>query len=611
MCGIGGGIGRPGDGIVGAVSSACLAAHARRGPDHQRGEVIAVGGWQAHLTHNRLTVVDLSSGGHQPMRRDPGGQWLCYNGEIYNYVELRRELESMGLVFQSASDSEVLLAAWQAWGPDSLDRCNGMFAFAIVDPAKAQVTLVRDRFGVKPLHYVLTPDRLLFSSTPGPLAAAVGGEPDLTYLSRGARYGTWDDDTGRSPFARVRSLPAGHLLSISLGQGPLLGEPRAWYRLADRVRDLVPTLASLTAEDAIAATRQQLDEAVRLRLRADVPVAVSLSGGVDSATVAAMARARHGTLRGFSFGHPDQPGTEGPVIGRLARHLDLEVDWVWPTDAVMAEDFWACLEAQDAPFAGGSVVAQHAVFRAVRRAGVKVLLGGQGGDEAFMGYRKYLVWRWLSAMRSGDVRATVGSGVDLACGLAAQATQWRTYLAAARRYRPGGAVGSLLALPAAAPTSWKAPEVPGLAAHQVADAVSGGLPTLLRYEDRNSMGNSVESRLPFLDYRLVEWAMAAPVGVKLRAGYGKWVLRQVANGLLPAEVGRTRGKRGFDVRVDRWLAAGLGERIRTRLSEARPRLRAFLPDRLRVERDFSDAALATTSQRMTDAITALWLARWT
>lgn len=609
MCGVGGGIGRPGDETVARVSAACLVAHATRGPDHRASRTLAVGAWEAQLAHNRLTVLDLTSGGNQPMQRESSGAWICYNGEIYNYLELRAELEALGQVFHSTSDTEVLLAAWQVWGPAALERCNGMFALALLDPARRTLTLVRDRFGVKPLHYVLTPHRLLFSSTAQPLADAVGRDPDLAYLARGAQFGTWEDDTGRSPYARVRSLPGGHLLTLELGEGPLSAEPLPWYRLAERVRDLTPALAGMSAGDAVAGARSRLEDAVRLRLRADVPVAVSLSGGLDSATVTALACANHGGIRGFSFGHPDRHETEGPVIVRLARHLGVQVEWVWPTPAQMAEHFWACLDAQDAPFAGGSIVAQYAVFRAVRAEGVKVLLGGQGGDETFMGYRKYLAWRWLDAARAGRLGEALSSGADLARGLLSQRLQWRTYLAAARRYQSRGDTGSGLRLPPVEPPGRRAAGVPGLSGYQVADAISGGLPTLLRYEDRNSMGNSVESRLPYLDYRLVEWAMAAPADVKLRAGYGKWMLRQVAGPLLPAEVAMTRAKRGFDVHLGTWLSAGLGERLRSALSDAGPGLREVLPATLDIRREFSDVALAGPGRRMTDAITALWLAR--
>jgi len=606
MCGIGGGIGRREDPIIARAVSLCLDLNAHRGPDHRAERQVSAGTWNAWFAHNRLAIVDLTPGGNQPMT--DGTAWISYNGEIYNYIELRRELEATGSRFHSTSDTEVLLAAWNMWGEGCLDRLNGFFAFALLDLARRQLVLVRDRFGVKPLHYHATPERVLFASTATPLARLVGTEPDLGYLARGVRFGAWDDDSSASPYRQVRAVPAGHLAVADLGADSLNLTVRPWYRLAERVSNLVPVLAALSPEAAVTRARELLTDAVRLRLRADVPVAVSLSGGVDSATISALARREEGRLLGFSYGHPDRAETEGPVIAAIAESLGMDVEYVWPGAAAMADMFWECLDAQDAPFAGASVVAQFAVFRAVRQAKVKVLLGGQGGDEVFMGYRKYLAWQWLAAVKAGHPVNAVSTGVDLARGLWAQRSQWRTYVAAARRYR-GGDSGTLLRLPEVPSPEHSASGVPGLAARQVADIRSGGLPTLLRYEDRNSMDNSVESRLPFLDYRLVEWGIAAPAQTKLRNGLGKWMLRQVAADTLPAVVTTTREKRGFDVDVGEWLASGLGDRIRAELERHRSAIAEVLPAAVGIGSAFSNAALSASPRRLSDAITALWLAR--
>jgi len=256
-----------------------------------------------------------------------------------------------------------------------------------------------------------------------------------------------------------------------------------------------------------------------------------------------------------------------------------------------------------------SVVAQSAVFRAVHAAGVKVLLGGQGGDEIFMGYRKYLAWRWLAQVRGARVGAAVQSGVDLGRALWAQRRQWRTYLGAARRFRAGGG-GDSLFHPAETPAApYAAPSGMGLEGRQVADITTGGLPTLLRYEDRNSMGHSVESRLPYLDYRLVEWAIAAPVSTKLSRGYGKWMLRQVARDRLPADIVDARGKRGFDVRLDTWIGAGLGREIRAELGATWGRIRDHFSPDVRPDEAFADRALLGAPRRFADAVLALWLGR--
>ncbi len=608
MCGIGGGIAKWDDAVLARFSLQCLEAHARRGPDHRAERPFRAGEWQVRLAHNRLTILDLTPSGHQPMAGADGALQITFNGEIYNYVELRAELEAAGRQFRSTSDTEVLLAACAVWGSGAFERCNGMFAMAVLDIPGRRLLLVRDRFGVKPLYYHLSPTRLLFASTPRVIADVVGRSPDATYLGRGARFGLFDDDSSRSQYALVRAVRPGSFISIGLGEPVLTSEEQDYYHLADRVSALIPGLSMLDRKTAVAECRTRLDDAVAVRLRADVPVALSLSGGVDSATIAALAGARHPAIVGFSYGHPDRADTEGPAVARTVAKAKIGIEYVMPTTEEMIRLFWECLEAQDAPFTTGAIVAQYAVFRAVRTAGVKVLLGGQGGDEVFMGYRKYLAWRCLDDVRRGAPRA-LGSGWDLARALWAERGQRRVYFRAARRLGRHGASDSLLRFPAPDRSPYEAPAALGLRGRQIADMSTGGLPTLLRYEDRSSMGNSVESRLPFLDYRLAEWAIAAPVQTKLGAGYGKWMLRQVARDRVPADVLDARSKRGFDVRIEEWIAGGLGAEIRAELAGRWDAITEFLAPGTRCEEAFADWPLAAAPSRFADAVAALWIAR--
>ena len=607
MCGIGGALGRPGDGSIARFGATCLDANARRGPDHRAERALRVGEWEVSLAHNRLAILDLTPGGHQPMEGSDGDLVITYNGEIYNHGELRETLRAQGHVFRSTSDTEVLLAAYRQWGTAAFERCNGMFALALLDRPRRELLLVRDRFGVKPLHYHLSATRVLFASTATPIATVVGREPDREYLARSAHYAVFEDDSDRTQYRNVRAVRPGHLMRIRLDGPSLSSSESMFYSLEDRVRTLSAAPAP-PRDGAIAECRQRLTDAVRLRLMADVPVAVSLSGGIDSATLCALASTIHPGLIGFTYGRPDRAETEGPVAAQIAESLGLRIHWVWPDARDLAELFWDCLDAQDAPFTTGSIVAQYAVYREVRRAGVKVLLGGQGGDEAFMGYRKYLVWRWTEVLRQRRLGESVRAMTDVSRALWAQRSQWRTYLSAARRYAGRGSGGRLLGA-AAAPSPYH--EVPGLglAGRQIQDITAGGLPTMLRYEDRNSMGNSVESRLPYLDYRLMEWAVALPVDLKLREGFGKWILRQVAPARLPTELVQSRAKRGFDVSVADWMAQGLGRRIRDELARTWRRSAEFFRPGVDPERDFADRFLATDGGRFADAVAALWIGR--
>lgn len=608
MCGIGGAVGRSGEVALARFSSACLAANAHRGPDHEAECPYQVGSWEVRLAHSRLAILDLSPSGNQPKAGQDGAVHVTYNGEIYNYIEIRAELEALGHRFHSTSDTEVLLVAYSVWGLKAFERCNGMFALALLDQRARRLHLVRDRFGVKPLFYHLAETRLLFASTPGVIASVVGRTPDFTYLGRGARFGLFDDASARSQYAEVRAVRPGSIVTIRLDDGALRSEEQDFYRLSERVSAGVDALTGLERTAAVAECRARLDDAIALRLRADVTVALSLSGGVDSATIAALAAVRHPGIVGFTYGHPDRPETEGPAVARTVAQTGIGVQYVMPTTADMIRMFWECLEAQDAPFTTGAIVAQYAVFRAVRAAGVKVLLGGQGGDEVFMGYRKYLAWRWLADVRRA-APAALGSGWDLARALWAERGQGRTYLRAARRFGKRGSRDSVLQLPVPAGAPYSPAQGLGLRGRQVADMTTGGLPTLLRYEDRSSMDHSVESRLPFLDYRLAEWAIAAPVRTKLAFGYGKWMLRQVGQGMVPAEILSARSKRGFDVRIGDWIAEGLGGQIRAELGPNWKLLAEYLPAGARCDELFSDRALAEAPARFADAVTCLWVGR--
>jgi len=609
MCGIGGAIGRREDTTTAGFVAACLDLNARRGPDHREARALDSQDWRIHLAHNRLTILDLSPAGHQPMAGDRGSLWITYNGEIYNHRELRTELTRLGHSFTSTSDTEVLLTAYLAWGIECLPRLNGMFAFGLLDLHGRRLLLVRDRLGVKPLHYHIAPGRLLFGSTATPLAQVVGREPDTGFLARSARFGLFDDSSARSQFRHISALRPGHALIVPLDASNLQGTQVEYYSLESRVRALVPVLADLRAEDALEQCRALLVDAVNLRLTADVPVAVSLSGGLDSATLSALATESHPGLVGFTFGHPDRSETEGPMAARIAAGIGMRIEYVWPATTAMPQSFWDCLQAQDAPFLNGSTVAQYALFQAVRAAGVKVLLGGQGGDETFMGYRKYLAWRFLAAVRSRRPLEAVRSASGLALAMWAQRAQWRTYQQAGRRHLGGGAQDSLLAI-REEPGAPFGP-LPGLGLHgrQIADTTTGGLPTLLRYEDRNSMENSVESRLPFLDYRLAEWAIAIPTSLKLRNGYGKWLLRQVAPERLPSELVTARAKRGFDVASGDWISLGLGAQIRGELQRTWRRAKEYFTPGITLERQFSDTALSQAPRRFADAVAALWIGR--
>ncbi len=606
-------------GIAGAISSVwcenarktvqeIVASQYRRGPDHQAVESFRGARTQVTLGHNRLSIIDLSTQANQPMWDADHRCCLVYNGEVYNYIELRAELSRLGHRFFSRSDSEVILEAFKQWGMDALNRFNGMFAFALYDTSTETLYLVRDRFGIKPLFYYRNQNTLFFASTGKAIAACEGLEPNLDYAARGLSYGIYDDDTDFSPYEGLKALQPGHLLQIAATpHGDLSLELRCYYDLKTRVCMLRETLSGKSPAELTQLVKERLEDAVAVRLRSDVPMGISLSGGLDSATLAGLLAHRHDDIVGFSFGNQNEPTSEGPLVKELSDRTGIEVQFIWPQSADFIQDFWDALEAQDAPFAGPSIIAQYMVFKAASARGVKVLLGGQGADELFMGYRKFQLFRFLELTHRRDYLGALGAALGMFSMIMSESHKVLDYLKHLDRYRSRRRHSGVLRLPSSSRLSIGYDPYSPLSERQLEDVTRFSLPTLLRYEDRNSMGNSVESRLPFLDYRLAELALALPSVVKVHKGYGKWIVRQAADGLVLDRIRLARYKRHFDVDLRHWIENGLGESIRARLREAAGKTRDLLVRGVEVDEVWSNVQLTGRSSAFAEAVTLIWL----
>lgn len=581
-----------------------------RGPDGSRQQTLVCHGWHLKLVHTRLAIIDLEERSNQPMTDRRDRSVIIYNGELYNYRELRQEMTAPDTGFRTRGDTEVLLEAWSKWGLDALPRFNGMFAFSVFDKEAAELTLVRDRFGVKPLVWGRLPDGgFIFSSSVAAVAKLVGDEPDLEYCARGCFYGAFERDDHHTPFRNVRNVAAGGYLRVKLRPSGIQIEEGRWYDLDSAVQQRVAVLSGLPHVALTATCHDLLASAVEVRLRSDVAVGCSLSGGLDSCAIAAMARRPGTRLRAFNFGHPDSPGSEGPVVQGFSRALGIETEYIWPVPGPtrVRDSIERTLRAQEAPFTTLSIVAQQEVFSAVRVAGVKVLLGGQGGDEAFAGYRKFALVALREAAAHKHPVAAAAALCSLGVMLLAEAGKVQTYAAMIPRYfgSPAPRAG-LLDLPATSERLLGGASQ-GLRSRQVLDVLRWSLPTLLRYEDRNGMANGVESRLPFLDYRLMETALALPAAMKIRRGYAKWALREAVKDLVPDPIRLQRAKRGFDVAQD-WVTQGLGDFLRESLSADSP-ARAYLRPGKAVGATLSDQALSRHPRLLAEALTALWLTR--
>jgi len=609
MCGIAGVVSPSRAEAQGAVD--VLARHiARRGPD-SAGQVLLGGeGRHVALAHARLAIIDLSAHANQPMTDAASGWTLVYNGEIYNYVEIRRELEQLGEAFHTASDTEVLLKCWARWGVDGLSRLNGMFAFAAHDARTGDLWLVRDRFGVKPLLWSRRADGgFAFASSAAGVAAVTAAGIDEAYCARGLRYQVFDGDDEATAHAGVRAVPAGGWMRWRGDDASAAPEAGRWYRLQDAVSARIAALAGSSDDDLVAQCAALLEDAVQLRLRSDVPVAVSLSGGLDSSSIASLASRRIRHLRGFSYGDASAPMSEGPVVAGFSRATGVQTQFIWPAHdaralATLLDD---TLAHQEAPFSSLSVLAQNEVYRTVRASGYKVLLGGQGGDEAFAGYRKFFIVALREALARRDAVGALRFCWSLGRMLLSEASQASAYWHALGRYRKQPDFSFAL-------FAWRTPDVNlwgeaagSLSDRQIQDVQRYSIPTLLRYEDRNSMGHAVESRLPFMDYRLVELALALPARLKVANGFGKWALRRATAGVVPDDIRLCRKKRGFDVTQD-WIGAGLGDALRERIAARRDRLAPHLRPGVDPVARLGDDAMRAAPRLLDEALMLAWIA---
>ena len=520
---------------------------AHRGPDGRDVLVDA----NACLGHLRLAIIDLSDAGLQPMERN--GLHLLHNGEIYNYLEVRDELRGRGHRFSTGTDSEVILAAYREWGERCVEHFNGMWAFVIWDAESRTFFASRDRLGVKPFYYRHAGARFEFASEPWLLStgrANIG--PVRDYLEQG--YLDQGDETF---FEGVLRLPPGHSLRFDRHG---LRRWRYWS-----LEDSAPP------SDAVAAVRETVLDAVRLQLRSDVPVGTCLSGGIDSSSIAVAVAAQGHEHQKTVTAYFDDPGfDERPFARAVVERTGAEAHWVTFDDDDLVDNLPSIVEAQGEPFGSTSICAGWYVMREAKRAGLTVMLDGQGGDEVFAGYRASFGYRIADLLRTGRVIeairelrsfALVHGPRWSAVALATPHVPERARLAARGRVRGSAAlVAPALGDVTTTHASGNGAVFPDRLRQQLHVLLTRrGLPELLRYEDRNSMAHSLEARVPLLDHRLVELAFSLPGDELIRGGETKSVLRRALSDLLPPAVAARRDKLGFVTPERRFLRGALGE----------------------------------------------------
>jgi asparagine synthase (glutamine-hydrolysing) len=573
MCGLFGSIGF-------APDRARIDIVAHRGPDGSGWLERASPGGPVALGHRRLAIIDVSDAGLQPMP-DPSGRYqLVFNGELYNYLELRDVLKAKGEVFHTDSDSEVLLRAYMVWGEACLDRFLGMFAFLIWDDREKRLFAARDRFGIKPLYYVATGEGVAFASEIKQLLGLAGGSTHMNvarvydFLASGI-----SDHTGETMFEGVNQLRGGECVTIDASRswtGHI--EPRRWYALLDPQDRL-----SVSEREAGRRFRDLFTDAVRIHLRSDVPVGSCLSGGLDSSSIVSlmseMLAGEGARVNTVSACYAEKSVDEKPFMEEVVAKTGAIPHYIFPR----AEDVFARAADitwhQDEPFGSTSIFAQWCVFEEARRQGIKVMLDGQGADEQLAGYHTGFHYymadlarrgRWLMLIRTMGERRMMHDAsiaeqiqrfvipllpVQLANMLRRQQQaivhhDWLGSDMLRSQQQRAGAFqlsADLLGLP----------PVTDIATLCYTMTYGSNLQMLLHWEDRNSMAHSIEARVPFVDHRLIEYNLALGNDHKIVGGDTKRVLREAMAGILPEKVRRRRDKLGFATPEQVWFRGPL------------------------------------------------------
>lgn len=566
MCGIAGYLGPEPAESVNSVLAAMLASLRRRGPDGEGTEQWAAAPYlRVGLGHRRLAIIDLSEAGHQPMLSEDRQTGVVFNGCIFNFLELRKDLESAGFRFRSHCDTEVLVHGYRAWGAIELARrCQGMFAFAVWDASRQSLTLVRDRLGVKPLYWKAAPDSIAFASTAGALRAAnLAGPVDPLAVAEFLEFGYVTD--ARCIYQGIAKVQPATVVTWSQGR---IETATYWEPPPTAAAPALP--AAVAFEEAVEQTEALLLDAVKGRLVADVPVGSLLSGGIDSALVCWAVTRLNANIRAFTVSTPGDPADESGAARETAQILGTahEVVDLPPEERIPLDEL---VDAYAEPFACSSALGLLRVSQAVRQYAT-VLLTGDGGDDFFLGYPYHqhmaeaqrlagLLPGFAPAFWRGALRPLVNGFRPLR-----RPKHFLDYatggLGAVTRVKDG--------LPYFEQRALLGPRLAGIAIAQRQIPLSFAsarrvLDDLVRYDlrtvfageylpkvDGATMYCGLEARSPFLDFRLAELALRLPSSLRLRQGRLKAVLRELARRKLGGRVA-ARAKRGFTVPVEKWL----------------------------------------------------------
>ncbi len=502
------------------------------------------------LGHCRLKIFDLSDAGNQPMK-DAYGNWLVFNGEIYNFKDLRKELSSLGYRFVTETDTEVILAAYAHWGKDCVRKFNGMWAFVLYDSSKRCLFISRDRLGIKPLYYVFHQENFLFSSEVGAFFQCPGLKP---YIIREklASY-IIDHKIDNEPdtiYKDIKELRGGHCMQVNLDS--CYCHIWSYWELPEE------TDLELSDDAALERFSELVEDSVRLRLQADVPVAITLSGGIDSTVISVAASRLQGTTaHTFTSRFPNDPAIdESTYAMQVVESLGFNHSFVEPAIDRLIEEEPILTQHQAMPFGTLSIYVHWAILSRIGSLGFPVVLSGQGGDELFLGYERYHAsvalsqWPNLLNLLKTTIQASRHSQLSIAQTMAQLAY---FSLPALRRYIKFQKIKKIynpdLLTKMHTPEFEVFSDLRQLQSSELREKV---MCRYLRFDDRNAGALGMETRIPFLDYRLVEFAYRLPLRHKIRNGWTKYLLRRYISTHVPKTVTWRKHKFGFNSPQSKW-----------------------------------------------------------
>jgi asparagine synthase (glutamine-hydrolysing) len=534
-------------------------AVAHRGPDGERHYINPTG--NAGLGHRRLCIIDLSEAAAQPMHY-ADRYAILHNGEIYNYKELRETLQQKGYSFRTQSDTEVILAAYDCYGDQCLQHFDGMFAFCIWDEKEQELFAARDRFGEKPLFFFIDNEQFVFASEMKALWSA-GIEKRLNekmlfnYLTLG--YTQNPGDAQETFFSSINKLPARHFLKYRPNSHEL-GIEMYWDI------EMAPSQEKHSDEAAVKKFKELFTQSVSRRLRSDVPLGTSLSGGLDSSSVlATMTALTNTSYKTFSATFPGFEKDESKYIQQAVDAYNAENFQVQPSADTVLKNFEKICYHQEEPFQSTSVWAQYSVYELARKHQVKVLLDGQGADELLAGYFKYYHWYWQELYRTNtklahqEMDAARNAGVKEEWGwknkLAARFPDYAAIFLSRQRTREQRRQPDLTRsfVSEYGTSYYHSPHVDMLNGVLYYNTFMNGLEELLRYADRNAMAHGLEVRLPFLQHELATFIFSLPSNFKIRDGRTKWLLRKSMQGAVPDPILQRADKIGFEPPQQQWM----------------------------------------------------------